>query len=113
MINTDDLSELEPVNLTELSIKDDELIQKEDMTDQKFLEMSNHFKQVMEERDAEYSMLNLRLLHDKQMLTKCYGILSLLHHFISEMDLDRIGVCMELNLEYLSTQLREHLDINE
>jgi len=111
MINNDDLSELVPVNLRELSIIDDE--DKEDMTEQKYLEMSNHFKEVMEERDAEYSSMILRLLHDKQILMKCYGILGLIQDFLDKMDLDRMGVCMALNLEYLNTQIKEHLDINE
>tara|TARA_R110000822_G_scaffold26049_12_gene78821 strand:+ start:260 stop:592 length:333 start_codon:yes stop_codon:yes gene_type:complete len=110
MINVDNLTELVPVNLHQLGIEDSET---EDMTDQKYLEMSNHFKQLIDEKEAEYSMMNLRLLHDKQILMKCYGIMSLIEDFIGKMDLDQMGVCMALNLEYLNTQIREHLDINE
>ena len=89
-----------------------QLQQETEMNDQNFLEMSNHCKELLEDKDREVIRIRRELHEDKIILYKSFGIISLINDmFVSMDDLDRVGSCIELNLEYLLTQLKEHLDI--
>lgn len=110
MLN-DDLDELTPINIHQLGIEDSET---EDMTDQKFLEMSNHFKQLIDEKENEYRSLVRNLKNDREMLVKCYGVISLISDLFDGLeDIDRIGTCIEVNLECIVSKLKCHLEISD
>lgn len=103
---------MDQIDLSLQSIDISHLQQQTEMTDNNFLEMSNHCKELLEDKDREVKKIKRELHEDKIILYKSFGIISLINDmFVSMDDLDRIGSCIELNLEYLLTQLKEHLNI--
>lgn len=103
---------MDEIDLRLRSIDISQLQQETEMNDQNFLEMSNHCKELLEDKDREVIRIRRELHEDKIILYKSFGIINLINDmFVSMDDLDRVGSCIELNLEYLLTQLKEHLDI--
>jgi len=84
-----------------------------DMTEQKYLELAQDFKTIMDEKEEEIKKIKAELNDFKFVMYKVLGITSFCSEIFDSMDeLGVNGQTMEHNLEYLNNQIMLLLQIH-
>ena len=85
----------------------------EKMTEQKYLELADDFKNILNEKDAELNKIKNELSDYKMIMYKTLGITSFCSEIFNSMeDLGINGQTMEHNLEYINNQIMLLLGIH-
>lgn len=89
-----------------ITITDDE---NNNITEQKYLELAQDFKNIMVEKDKLLCFLKNDLNDYKILVYKVLGITSFCYDLISNIELDDHGTTIEHNLEYINSQIMDLL----
>jgi len=85
----------------------------EKITEQKYLELAEDFKNIMEEKEKELKKVRCELNDFKFVMYKVLGITSFCSEIFDNIDdLGINGQTMEHNLEYLNNQIMTLLEIH-
>lgn len=85
----------------------------ENITEQKYLELAQDFKTIMEEKEEELKKVKNELNDFKMIMYKTLGITSFCAEIFNSMeDLGVNGQTMEHNLEYINNQIMLLLEIH-
>ncbi len=97
--------------INELEIDIDSVQQVRNITEQKYLELAEQMKEIVEEKDRQL-IKQTRALNDyKYTIYKVFGILSFLEDIVNECELGTFEQTFEHNLNYINSQIRQLLNI--
>tara|TARA_R110002153_G_scaffold274315_1_gene448478 strand:- start:20744 stop:21025 length:282 start_codon:yes stop_codon:yes gene_type:complete len=86
-------------------------IENNNITEQKYLELAEQMKEIVEEKDNQL-IRQTRILNDyKFMVYKTFGIISFLEDIVNECELGTFEQTFENNLNYLNSQIRSLIGI--
>ena len=101
------LSRMERINLDSNNLNNN-------MTDNEYLEMSNHFKELLDKKDKEYKELKKKYDKKQIVIYKVFGMISMMNEDLKNMldDMGNIGAAFEYNLDFIHEELIQSLNLN-
>ena len=81
-------------------------------TENKYLELAEDFKNIMEEKDQELSMYKRKLENYKYVFCKVYGNISMIDDIFTQMDCEtHLFSVLKYTIEYVINELQRILEI--
>ena len=81
------------------------------ITEEHYLELSTHFKTLIDDKYEEIQELKSELTHNNFLLCKIYGIVSVVSDLFDNMNINNnISTTIEYNLDYIIEQLKENIE---
>lgn len=81
-------------------------------TENKYLELAEDFKNIMEEKDQELSMYKRKLENYKYIFCKVYGNISMIDDIFTQMDCEtHLFSVLKYTIEYVINELQRILEI--
>ncbi len=62
-------------------------VKKEDTTENELLEMSNHFKDVLDEKENLVNAMKDKYINTKKQIARCYGLIIELQEYLDDVPL--------------------------
>jgi len=84
----------------------EDLENKEDTTENQLLEMSNHFKELIEEKEDLLNVMKDKYITTKKQIGRCYGLIIELQEYLDDIPIDQIFKEEDMIIDFLTNAIR-------
>ena len=84
----------------------EDLENNEDTTENQLLEMSNHFKELIEEKEDLLNVMKDKYITTKKQIGRCYGLIIELQEYCDDIPIDELFKEDDMIIDFITNSIR-------